>query len=302
MKNLKNALLFLFLPLFFLACGSTQQEEEEAIATGEMGRKVTILYPDWKESVALASLAKMVMEEKGYEVVLSKMDIGAIYANLAKGEGDLFLSAWLPNMHKDYMRRFGDKTEPIGVSFEEARTGLVVPAYMAMNTIKDLNHYTQHFDSTIVGIEEVSGVYKHTQKAIEHYKLDFTQKSGNEKTMLKKLKQAFNHREPVVVTGWKPHVKWTQYDLKFLEDPGNVFPSDQCVIIARKGFSEEYPILVEFLQNFTLKEAELHNLMAALEDNMENEAGVQQWYAAHQIMIESWWPSAQLMDKAAADQ
>lgn len=295
---MKNTLVF-FLAVFVLACGSSQQEEEDAMVTGEMGREVTILYPDWEESVALATLAKMIMEEKGYEVIANKMDISAVYANLAKGEGDLFLSAWLPNMHKDYINRFGDETERLGVSFEDASTGLVVPAYMAINTISDLNHYARHFDSTIVGIEKTSGIYKHTEEAIDYYELDFIQLTGNEAHMLKKLDQAFSQRAPVVVTGWKPHSKWATYDLKFLKDPGNLFPKDQCVILARKGFSQEYPVLSLFLQNFTLKEAELHTLMEGMEESSDV---IQQWYRQHQIMLDSWWPEAGLMEKAAAGQ
>jgi glycine betaine/proline transport system substrate-binding protein len=56
--------------------------------------------------------------------------------------------------------------------------------------------------------------------------------------MVASLEKAIRDKEWIVVTGWKPHFKWAQHDLKYLKDPKGVYPKDACSIISRRGFQE----------------------------------------------------------------
>jgi glycine betaine/proline transport system substrate-binding protein len=42
--------------------------------------------------------------------------------------------------------------------------------------------------------------------------------------MVASLDKAIRDKEWIVVTGWKPHFKWSQNDLKYLKDPKGVYP------------------------------------------------------------------------------
>jgi glycine betaine/proline transport system substrate-binding protein len=59
-------------------------------------------------------------------------------------------------------------------------------------------------------------------------------------------------KEWIVVTGWKPHFKWAQHDLKYLKDPKGVYPK-ACSIISRRGFQEDQPEAATFSKTLILK-------------------------------------------------
>jgi glycine betaine/proline transport system substrate-binding protein len=54
-------------------------------------------------------------------------------------------------IHKDYWADYGDKLVVLGESFSEGTTGLVVPSYVTINSIEELNNKDK-FNSEIIGI------------------------------------------------------------------------------------------------------------------------------------------------------
>jgi glycine betaine/proline transport system substrate-binding protein len=77
-----------------------------------------------------------------------------IYGELSKDDskGDVFLDAWLPNTHKDYWADYGENLVVLGEAFSEGTTGLVVPAYVTINSIEELNANKDKFKGEIIGI------------------------------------------------------------------------------------------------------------------------------------------------------
>jgi glycine betaine/proline transport system substrate-binding protein len=73
-----------------------------------------------------------------------------------------------------------------------------------------------------------------TIKAIDVYDLDYDQVivDGGYRW----LEKAIGDKEWIVVTGWKPHFKWAQHDLKYLKRSKVVYKKDACSIISRRGF------------------------------------------------------------------
>ena len=90
-------------------------------------KKVKIAYANWLEGIAMSHLAKVVLEEHGYEVELQNADLAPIFVSMSGKKSDVFLDAWLPITMKDYMDQYGDSIEFLGEVYGEARVGLVVP-------------------------------------------------------------------------------------------------------------------------------------------------------------------------------
>jgi glycine betaine/proline transport system substrate-binding protein len=61
---------------------------------------------------------------------------------------DVFLDAWLPNSHKDYWADY--EKVVIGEAFSDATTGLVVPTYVTINSIEELNANKDKFKKLLV--------------------------------------------------------------------------------------------------------------------------------------------------------
>jgi glycine betaine/proline transport system substrate-binding protein len=125
--------------LIVSSCKNSDKKKEE----GNNKKEVSIFYANWSNGIAVTYLAKAALEANDYEVVLTNLAPGMIFGELAKddGKGDVFLDAWLPNSHKDYWAKYGENLEVIGEAFSDGTTGVVVPSYVSINSIEELNDW-----------------------------------------------------------------------------------------------------------------------------------------------------------------
>lgn len=285
LRNLGILLVVVLLTVSVSSCKDSGKKKEKS----EIKKEITIFYPNWSEGVAFTYLAKAALEADGFEVVLTNLAPGLIYGELSKDDskGDVFLDAWLPNTHKDYWADYGDKLVKLGEAFSDGTTGLVVPAYVTINSIEELNANKDKFNSEIIGIGGGAGIHANTVKAIDAYELDFAQITSSGPAMVASLDRAIRDKEWIVVTGWKPHFMWSQNDLKYLKDPKGIYPKDACTIISRRGFEKDQPRAATFFKNFNLEEGKLAELMMAIKNKGE-EAGASEWYKANKVLVDSW--------------
>jgi glycine betaine/proline transport system substrate-binding protein len=262
------------------------------LAVGVHAQTVKIAYPNWAEGIAMTNLMAAVLEEEmGYDVELTTADPGVIYSAVAAGDQDLFLDAWLPNTHEPYWEEYGDQLESLGTTFGNAITGLVVPTYMQVDSIDQLNSIASDLDNKIIGIGTGAGIYRATNAAINEYDLELVQVSSSGPAMTAALGDAIENNEPIVITGWKPHWMFGRYDLKVLDDPLGVYPIDGCRKVARPGFQQDMPEVAELMLNFTMTEEQLLDLMIAIDDSDADPRDVaSDWMRSNQPVVDSWIP------------
>ena len=284
-KNLFNLLLILSLTLALSSCSNSKKKGSESNQ-----KEINILYPNWAEGIAFTQLAREALENNGYKVELTNLEPGLIYGELSKenSKGDVFLDAWLPNTHKDYWKDYGDKLVKLGESFSKGTTGLVVPSYVTINSITQLNANKDKFKGEIIGIGGGAGIHANTEKAIKAYNLDFVQITSSGPAMVASLEKAIKNKQWIVVTGWKPHFMWARFDLKYLDDPKHIYPTDACTIISRRGFEQDDPKAAHFFKNFNLTEDQLYSLMEQIKENGE-ETGAKNWYQSHKDLVDGWF-------------
>ncbi len=275
-KPISIALLSLFV---LAACGKDDHQ-----------KPIKILYPSWSESVALMYLADEALTQNGFEVEKSLVEPGPLFAAVAQGSADLYLTSWLPNTHRDYWERFGDQLDIVSVIFDGGVSGLAVPQYVNINTIEELNDHVEMFDGKIYGDGAGAGIHALTLQAITDYELQYEQIGSSEASMLAELRRAIKAEEPVIITSWKPHYMWDLYELKMLDDPKVVYPTDEITILSRKGFSDDQPEVTHFLKNFKLDSQKLHELIGmARKDERHPEVGVKEFYQKYKTEIDSWF-------------
>lgn len=280
MKNFKKIGLLLLAAILLVACGNKNENE------------IKLIYVNWAEGIAMTNVAKILLEENGYEVNMKNADVAPIFASLSRGNADVFMDVWLPVTHEDYMKQYSASLEVLGNNFDDARIGLVVPAYVDINSIEELNDHKDKFKSEIVGIDAGAGLMKAADKSLSEYGIDFKLLTASEAAMTASLKKAINNNSWVVVTGWTPHWMFSRFDLKMLEDPKGVFgDAEQIKTIARKGFSEEQPYVAEFFTNVSFTTEQIGSLMQTIEDAGNEVAGAQKWIDENRELTNSWLPA-----------
>lgn len=103
------------------------------------GAALKLSYVAWDSEIASTNLLKYVLESKlGYKVTALQVEAGPMWTGVASGDVDAMAAAWLPLTHADYWDKYKDQVEDLGANMTGVRTGLVVPAYVDVNSIEAL--------------------------------------------------------------------------------------------------------------------------------------------------------------------
>ncbi len=289
--------LVLSLGLLFAGCAPADEPEASPKATpgevsDETGEKETIKigYVMWACAEASTHVAQaVVMDYLGYDAEAIALEAGGMYSGIADGDLDFQTTAWLPVTHKEYMDTFGDQLVDYGILYEEARIGLVVPSYVDIDSIEEINEHADKFGGRITGIDGGAGIMMATERAIDEYGLTLDLMESSDMAMTAALADAISAEEWIVVTGWTPHWKFARYDLKFLEDPQKVYGDVETInVIARQGLEEDAPEVARFLENFFLEPEQLGAVIGAIADGEEPLEAARQWIAANEDVVEGW--------------
>lgn len=109
------------------------------------GEKVSIGYVLWDSEIASTNVLKQAFEQAGYKVDISAVDAGPLYQAVSEGDVDFTVSAWLPVTQANYWEKYKDDIVMVRKNLEGARCGLVVPDYVTISSIDELNSFKEQF-------------------------------------------------------------------------------------------------------------------------------------------------------------
>jgi glycine betaine/proline transport system substrate-binding protein len=254
MKHTFKNIVFVFLSLLLIF----------SVSTAYAGKRVKLAYVEWSCATASTNVVKAVLQEKlGYKVKEMAVSAAAMWQATASGNVDAFVTAWLPNTHKSYLNAVKDKVEIAGTLFKGAKIGLVVPKYVTINSIAELEAHAEKFDNKIIGIDPGAGLMAATEKVVKEYGLSKMRlMEGSGAIMTASLANAYKRKEWVVVTGWSPHWKFARWPLKYLDDPKKIYGDEELIqTVVRKDLKKDLPEVYAFLKNFKWPENGLQKVM-----------------------------------------
>ena len=255
--------------LFLAACGNENADVSPEEPNGDEGKgTITFGQTGWSSTEAPTEIAKQILEEVGYDVEVSLLDQPVIFEGLKEKEVDFFMDAWLPYTEEALWAEYGDDLVKVAESYADAPLGWVVPSYVEAESIEDIKKNPEKFEGTVYTIDAGAGIANISEEVLTDYDLDMYELAySSEGAMLGELDARINQEEPVIITGWRPHSMFTQYDLKFLEEPNENFKYDNIYVISYKGIEETHPEAYDILSKWSIEVEDLEDMMYECEVN-----------------------------------
>lgn len=284
--------IFFCILLLLNACSGQDDHEAGKKRTHEEKQPVKLVYVDWVSEKASAHVVRAVIEQE-LERSCELLSVSAIamWESIAAGDQDFCVAAWLPTLQGDYYMEHQSDVDNLGPNLEGTRYGLVVPEYVDIDSIDELVGNADMFEGRIIGIDPYAGVMGKTAEAMEEYDLEgFRLVSGSGPTMASALEKAISEERPIVVTGWTPHWKFAEWDLKYLSDPKGVYgDKEHIATIARKGLKKDMPGVYGFLEKFSWSPSDMEEVMhmARSEDTSYSEAA-ETWVEENSGLVSKW--------------
>ncbi|SEQ58969.1 glycine betaine/proline transport system substrate-binding protein [Granulicatella balaenopterae] len=250
--------------------------------------RVKLGYVEWDSEIASTYVMKNILEDQGYRVVVTPLDNAIMWNAVRNGDIDATLSAWLPNTHKEQYKDYKDQVVDLGASLTGARVGLVVPAYMDVNSISDL---TTQANQTITGVESGAGVVSATEQVLKDYPnlADWQLVPSSSGAMVTALGKAIENGQDIIITGWSPHWMFAKYDLKYLQDPKESYGEQEEIrTITRKNLKTDLPEVNHILDNFNWTIEDMEELMLRISEGQDPNIVAREWVNTHQKQVQSW--------------
>lgn len=255
---------------------------------GEQKPRITLSHTSWDDGLATTAVITNVLRDEGFHVSTVQLDPAILFNSLATGSSDFSVSPWRLS-HGNYIEEYEDQIDIIRAHAEGAANGLTVPAYMEdVNSIEDL---TDEANQTITSIEPGASLIDQANDMLDLYGnlSEWDLQVSSTGAMLTALRQAYGNEEEIVITAWRPHWMFSEFDLKILEDPLEAYGTgEEILTIARQGFKEENPRAYEILENFSWSVEDMQQVMLYLQDDLSPEAAARKWMDENPEQVNEW--------------
>ncbi|MBM7557058.1 glycine betaine ABC transporter substrate-binding protein [Halanaerobacter jeridensis] len=284
------AILVILLIVIITGCSTRKTIEKKQDSKQQT---IKIVYVKWDSEIASSNVIKAVIEEKlGYKAELLPVTLTALWQSIAAGDQDVTVAAWLPSLQKNAKEKYKDEVEILGPNLEGTRIGLVVPDYVSIDSITELEKVAAKFEGKIIGIEPDAGIMDKTRQMLQKYNLDddFKLVSGSDQTMTTVLENAIKEKRWIAITGWTPHWKFAKWDLKYLDDPKNIYGDREHIsTIVRNGLKEDNPKVYNFLDNFYWSASDMEEVMLLMQqEGTTPQEAAKKWVQENEDLVEKW--------------
>jgi len=280
LSTTKRFIYWLSGALLLLSFGFSAQAQDKVIKMGSH---------TYVDTLPIALISKKVLELEGFKVELTEFsEQGILFAALAKGDIEM-TPTYLNYVNYDNWKRYNRRLEKISVVTHGLYQCLVVPSYVPINSIEELNSVKEQMDGKIIGIETGSGLYRETEQAVKAYGLDYQVVAGSTPTAIAQLQSALERKAPIVTMLWDPTWMMAKFDVKFLKDPKGIFaPPQTRYWIAQKGFSAENPAIREALASIYISAEDIRLMSSWVVEGLSLEQAVDTWWQQNNDLIKRW--------------
>ncbi len=105
----------------------------------DRGTKIEIVSTPWDTERASTAVIAEVLTRQGYDVTDTPVDPSVMFQAVASNDADASVAPWLPATHGAFFEQYKEDIVDLGANLEGAKIGMVVPTYMDVDSIADLD-------------------------------------------------------------------------------------------------------------------------------------------------------------------
>ncbi|TSB45989.1 glycine betaine ABC transporter substrate-binding protein [Alkalicoccobacillus porphyridii] len=167
-------------------------------------------------------------------------------------------------------------------------TGCTIAATLAACGNQSSGEESVQIDE-IMGVDPGAGVMMNTEEAITEYELDIHLQHSSDPAMTAALGEAYANEEPIAVTASYPHWIFLAYDLKYLDDPKDVYGDTENIhTFTRVGLEDEAPEAFAVLDQFHWEPDDIGEVMLDVFEGKEPTEAAGTWVENHQDKVSEW--------------
>lgn len=267
-----------------------------SFATAAAAEPVKMAVTNWADVLAVANVAKYVMETKlNQPVQFVQAAIGIQYQGVARGDLDIMVGGWLPVTHADYYARYKNDMDDVGIIYKGGKNGWAVPAYIPeseLSSIADLSkpNVKSKLNGIVQGIEPGGGLMRASEKTLQAYNLpDYKLQASSEAGMLSSVARAHQSKQWIVATVWSPHWMFQKWKMRYLKDSkGTLGGEEQVHAFASKQFASKFPRAAVLMKRLKLTLADVESI--EMEGNTTNDyaTAAKKFVDAHPEKLKAW--------------
>lgn len=156
---------------------------------------------------------------------------------------------------------------------------------------------SEEMNYTITGIEPGAGQTETNEVVMDEYENleGWEQELSSTGAMLTQLGEAYDNEEPIVISAWSPHYMFANWDLKFLDDPKEIFDEESFITIARKGLEEDIPEAYNLIDRFSWEISEIEPALLEAQGKDLEQVAIE-WVEENPEKIEEWTEGIEPVD------
>lgn len=256
--------------------------------------------PAWPGVEIKSAVVERILEPLGYTVKMEKASAPIIYRGLSDGSVDINMSAWSPGQRSSFGQYVEDGSVlELAENLRGATAGFAVPDYVyeqGLQSDTDIAEHADRFDRKVYCIDPGSGANEVVNTATDEdiYGMgDWEIVASSTSGMLSQVEKAVRDEEWIMFCGWRPHWMNVIHDMKYLEDPEDLWGPNggesRVFTLANADFPEVNPDLGTFFERFQVDSSvQSEWIYQYAYEEREAEAVAREWIAANLDMVKDW--------------
>lgn len=308
------------LALVMATAAACSRSGEKAGSSAKM--TIKLAENPWTGSSINAHVAKVLLEDLGYNVEIVTIDENAQWAALASGDLSASLEIW-PSGHQENVAQYIEQkavVSKLGELGVVGKIGWYVPSYVVKEH-PELATWEGYKDAARTALFKTAetgdkGRFLAGDPSWVQYDADIIKNlglslqvlsAGSEQAVLAALDAAYSRKEPVLFYFWTPHAIHAKYDLTEVELPphseecyekikaGGVacdYPPDKMFKVAWSGLKDKAPDAYQLLTSLSYSTEDQIEMIAAVElEKKSPEQAAKDWLGENEATWKAWMPA-----------